>query len=195
MRGEVVGVGSGAFASYGVVSTPREAALHASCSAREWSATRTQFRKRGVRTKYRPSSATPNAISPPTAVFQRLPLGCSARQYAGFRRPKGRGECWGCRSETLGRGAFSRSSLRVWSAAWPAPEASLHAEIISVQFECLGFGCPTPAVNFSRVEPDAAAADSQFSSSNQWNHLGQPYATARAVSFPNLINSTGANSE
>jgi hypothetical protein len=75
-----------------------------------------------------------------------------------------------------------------------AGSASLHAEIISVQFECLGFGCPTPAVNFSGVEPDAAAADSQFSSSNQWNHLGQPYATAGAVSFPNLINSTGANS-
>lgn len=73
-----------------------------------------------------------------------------------------------------------------------AGSASLHAEIISVQFQ----NTDGKAVNFSGVEPDAAAADSQFSSSNQWNHLGEPFdfAINAAVAFFNLINSAGANS-
>ena len=67
------------------------------------------------------------------------------------------------------------------------------AEIISVQFEnnaCV-HAC---AVNYSGVEPDAAAADPQFASSNQWNHLGEPEFVNAGVSFSNLIAGTGANS-
>lgn len=70
--------------------------------------------------------------------------------------------------------------------------APASAEIISVQFE----GTPgngVTAINYSGVEPDAAKADAQFASSNQWNHLAEGFVGG-PVSFSNLIDSTGANS-
>ncbi len=50
------------------------------------------------------------------------------------------------------------------------------------------------ATIYSGVEPDAATADSQFHNSNIWNGLGISYYFAGgAVSFSNLVASTGAN--
>jgi hypothetical protein len=63
---------------------------------------------------------------------------------------------------------------------------SLKADmIISAQFQGT-----SSSVNFQGVEPDAAAADAVFASSDQWNHL-QPTG---GTTFSNLITSTGADS-
>lgn len=68
---------------------------------------------------------------------------------------------------------------------------SLRADtIISVQFEN-NQGIADPAVNYSGVERDAAAADSQFSHSNVWNHLGAALSQSEAFSS-SLVDSTGA---
>jgi hypothetical protein len=63
--------------------------------------------------------------------------------------------------------------------------------IISAQFED-NQGIDSAAVNYSGVEPDAAAADAVFSSSNVWNHLGAGFRATGPVSFSNLLSSTGA---
>ena len=72
---------------------------------------------------------------------------------------------------------------------------SLRADTIySVQFEN-NHGQAHPAVNFSGVEPDAAAADSMlgtnFNHSNVWNHLGAELVQSGAFSS-SLTDSTGA---
>ena len=70
--------------------------------------------------------------------------------------------------------------------------SSLHADTIySVQLEN-NQGSVVPAVNFSGVEPDAAKADSNFSQSNVWNHLGAGLTQPEAFSS-SLVDSTGAN--
>lgn len=73
--------------------------------------------------------------------------------------------------------------------------SSLRADTIySVQFEN-NQGTSVTAVNFSGVEPDAAAADAtlgtHFSQSNVWNHLGARLSQAGAFSS-SLVDSTGA---
>jgi len=50
------------------------------------------------------------------------------------------------------------------------------------------------ATIYSGVEPDAAAADSQFNNSNTWNGLGISFNfPGGSVSFTNLVASTGTN--
>jgi hypothetical protein len=70
---------------------------------------------------------------------------------------------------------------------------SLYADtIISAQFENSD-GFSFPAVTYSGVEPDAAAADPAFANSNVWNALQAMFSQSGAVSFSNLLDSTGAN--
>jgi hypothetical protein len=57
--------------------------------------------------------------------------------------------------------------------------------IISAQFQ----GTDGPVFDFQGVEADAAAADAVFANSSQWNHLQR-----LALTYPNLLTSTGANS-
>ena len=72
-------------------------------------------------------------------------------------------------------------------AAFLVVSASLQADTVySVQFQ----GVNSP-VNFQGVEPDAAAADAAFASSNQWNHL----QSTEPGAFTDLITSTGASSD
>jgi len=67
---------------------------------------------------------------------------------------------------------------------------SLRADTIySVQFEN-SIGVAHPAVNFSGVEPDAAAADANFSHSNVWNHFA---ASGRQTFSSSLVDSTGGS--
>ena len=66
---------------------------------------------------------------------------------------------------------------------------SLRADTIySVQFEN-NQGFNHPAVNFSGVEPDAAAANANFSHSNVWNHL----AASGGAFSSSLVESTGGS--
>jgi PEP-CTERM motif len=95
-------------------------------------------------------------------------------------------------TEGIGVRGLLIASLVGGLAAFAAGPAS--AEIISVQFQN-SQGFADPAINYSGVEPDAAAADAQFASSSQWNHLAEPYVVDDGtVYFPGLIDSIGANS-
>ncbi|MGH9584258.1 MAG: hypothetical protein ACRD4O_15140 [Bryobacteraceae bacterium] len=71
---------------------------------------------------------------------------------------------------------------------------SLYADlVISAQFEN-SQRVATSATTYSGVEPDAAAANPAFASSNVWNALQAPTFQSASVSFSNLLNSTGADS-
>lgn len=63
--------------------------------------------------------------------------------------------------------------------------------LISVQFQCNNVTFCGPATPNSGVEPDAASADPNFSSSNVWNQLGAAAVQPGPVSFANLMNSAG----
>ncbi|HEX7363103.1 MAG TPA: hypothetical protein VF283_21650 [Bryobacteraceae bacterium] len=70
---------------------------------------------------------------------------------------------------------------------------SLYADtIISAQFENSD-GFSFPAVTYSGVEPDAAAADPAFANSNVWNALQAKFSQSGMVSFSNLVDSAGAD--
>ena len=65
------------------------------------------------------------------------------------------------------------------------------ATIISAQFGSTNRGVTLSP--YSGVEPDAAAADSQFGSSNNWNLLLAPFASSQSLSYPGLQDSMGAD--
>ncbi len=93
------------------------------------------------------------------------------------------------------KGKLTRTISLLACCAWLSLLASAGRAkadtIISAQFEN-NQGFAVGAINYSGVEPDAAAADSVFSNSNVWNYLGANFRQPGAVAFSNLLSSTGA---